>query len=81
MKSIYMYTTSSCFKCKMAKKYLNEQGVKVLEKVVDKDPKYMEDMRKMNIASVPVLVCEEMIVTDNSKASLDKIIAYAKEAI
>ena len=76
-----MYTTAHCFKCKMTKKYLAEKGIVIEERLVDQNEDYLNEMRKMNILSVPVLVCEEMIVTDNSKAEIDKMIEYAKEAI
>ena len=44
------------------------------------EEKNLEFLRKTNSLSLPVVVCEELIVVAPDNTKLDEIIAYAKEA-
>lgn len=70
-----LYGTNDCSKCKIAKKYLTEHHVEVVEIKVDEDQSMADEMiQKSGQMSVPVIDIDGNIIIGFSPMRLDKLI-------
>ena len=73
---ITIYTTTWCGFCKIAKKYMDEQGIKYEEKDVERDPTAAsESVEKSGQMGVPVIDVEGTIILGFDKPRLDQAFA------
>lgn len=74
--NIVIYSTETCGFCKMLKRYLDEKGIKYIEKFADKDEKIaMELYEKSKQFAVPFTE----ITKDNG--DVEQIIGFDREKI
>lgn len=72
---VSIYTTPSCGYCKMAKQFMQEQGVEYQEYDVSADSdKRKEMMEKSGQMGVPVIEVGEDIMVGFDKAKLSKML-------
>lgn len=72
---VSIYTTPSCGYCKMAKQFMQEQGVEYQEYDVSADSdKRKEMMEKSGQMGVPVIEVREDIMVGFDKAKLSKML-------
>ncbi len=75
MAQVKIYTTSSCVYCQMAKKFLQEKGVKYEEVDVGADPAKAEEMvQKSGQMGVPVMDIDGEIIVGFDKARISKLL-------
>jgi glutaredoxin 3 len=76
MQKVLMYTTHSCFYCKLAKQYFAQNGIHYEEKYVDEDQAALtEMMKKSGQMGVPVIDVSGKIVIGFDKDELKKILS------
>ena len=73
---VIIYTTVWCGFCKMAKKYMDQLGVKYEEKDVEKDPTAAaEAVEKSGQMGVPVIDVNGKIIVGFDKPHLDEALS------
>ena len=79
MKEIKIYSSAHCYKCMLAKRYLERREVPYTNMDTGEEEN-LEFLRKNNALSLPVVVCEDKVLVTPDNAQLDEIITFAKEA-
>ncbi|NRA61779.1 MAG: hypothetical protein HRU25_12870 [Psychrobium sp.] len=51
-----LYVTEGCSACKLAKSFVKEHGINVEIRVINSNPRWAQDLKKLGVSSVPVLV-------------------------
>ena len=71
-----MYTTRTCGYCKQAKDYLTKLGIRVNEKDITANPRYMEEFeRRVGAHSgVPVIFLKGAKIIGFDRNKIDKIL-------
>ena len=70
---VIIYTTVWCGFCKMAKKYMDDLGVKYTEKDVERDPAAgNEAIQKSGQMGVPVIDVNGTVIIGFNKPALDE---------
>lgn len=70
---VIIYTTTWCGFCKMAKHYMDDQGIEYTEKDVEKDPAAAtEAVQKSGQMGVPVIDVNGTIIIGFDKVLLDR---------
>ena len=70
---VIIYTTVWCGFCKMAKRYMDELGIKYEEKDVERDPAAgMEAIQKSGQMGVPVIDVNGTAIVGFNKPALDQ---------
>ncbi|MEL7570704.1 MAG: glutaredoxin family protein [Eubacteriaceae bacterium] len=62
MKQIIIYTTAKCKYCKRAKKFLDENKIRYVEKDINKDKTAKEEHSKLNVKGVPVFIIGNEVI-------------------
>jgi glutaredoxin-like YruB-family protein len=73
-KKVIVYSTNWCAYCKMAKKYLGDKGIAVIEKNIEEDPEaHKELMEKIggSFRGVPVIDIAGTIIFGFDRAKID----------
>ena len=72
MKSVVVYTSSTCPYCTLAKDYLDEKGVEYSVKNVQEDKEARKELMDMGHMGVPVVLIgeEEIVGFDKNKIDL-----------
>ncbi|NQS90761.1 glutathione S-transferase N-terminal domain-containing protein [Patescibacteria group bacterium] len=72
---VILFSSGSCPWCSRAKNYLRQNGVKVKEIRVDKDPDAAKDVVRMTgQMSVPVLLIGRTKIVGFDKAKIDRLL-------
>ena len=70
-----IYTTATCGYCKLAKDYLKNLGVSIIEKKVDQDPRLAEEMvRKTGQMGVPVITIKGTNIVGFDRNRIDNLL-------
>ena len=70
-REVKIYTTPTCPYCKMAKKFLDDNGIKYQEFDVGKDKTALEEMKsKCNSLAVPTICFDNEVVVGFDEAQL-----------
>ena len=70
---VKIYTTATCPYCKMAKKFLDDNGVKYQEFDIAKDKQAREEMKnKCNSLAVPTICFDRVVFVGFNEAELRK---------
>jgi len=78
-KKAVLFSSSSCPWCSQAKNYLRQNGVRVKEIKVDKDPDAAKDVVRMTgQMSVPVLLIGRTKVIGFDKGKIDRLLGLNK---
>ncbi len=78
-KKAVLFSSSSCPWCSRAKNYLRQNGVRVKEIKVDKDPDAAKDVVRMTgQMSVPVLLIGRTKVIGFDKGKIDRLLGLNK---
>ena len=79
MKEIKIYSSAHCYKCMLAKRYLERRDIPFTNMDTEVEEN-LEFLRKNNALSLPVVVCGDVVAITPDNAKLDEIIELAKEA-
>ncbi|WP_099974131.1 MULTISPECIES: glutaredoxin-like protein NrdH [Lactobacillaceae] len=60
MNSIVVYSKNNCMQCKMTKKYLKEHNVNFVERNINDQPEYLDDLKAQGFQSVPIVMNENI---------------------
>ncbi|MDH4269930.1 MAG: glutaredoxin family protein [Dehalococcoidia bacterium] len=72
-REVKIYTTPTCPYCKMAKKFLDDNGVKYQELDIGKDKTAREEMKtKYNSLTVPTICFDSEVLVGFNEAELRK---------
>jgi len=75
-KRVTIYTTDTCHFCHMAKEYFRENGIKYVEKNVQRDKVAAKEMiEKSGGMAVPVININGKIIVGFDKARIEKALA------
>jgi len=75
MKTVKVYSTSTCPYCRMVKEYLKAKEVSFQDINVAEDKSGLEEMVKISgQMGVPVITVDNEVVTGFDQASLDKLL-------
>ena len=78
-KKAVLFSSSSCPWCSRAKNYLRQNGVRVKEIKVDKDPDAAKDVVRMTgQMSVPVLLIGGTKIVGFDKGKIDRLLGLNK---
>lgn len=78
-KKAVLFSSSSCPWCSRAKRYLRQNGVRVKEIRVDKDPDAAKDVKRMTgQMSVPVLLIGRAKIKGFNKQKIDRVLGLKK---
>lgn len=76
---VTIYTTTWCGFCKMAKKYMDDLGVKYEEKDVETNPAFgMEAVQKSGQMGVPVIDVNGTVIVGFNRPALDQALTANK---
>lgn len=74
MRSIKIYTSSTCHNCHAAKEYLEGKGYSYEEKNVSTDPASRKELMSMGYMGVPVIMVDSEVVVGFDKSKLDEML-------
>lgn len=57
--TVILYTQESCVNCQAEKQWLNLHNIEYQERDIRKNPKYMEEARKLGASATPVTVIKK----------------------
>ncbi len=73
--SITVYSAPWCGFCVAAKRYLDDKGIKYIEKNVDEDRSYAEEaVQKSGQMGIPVLDIDGNIVVGFDRPTIDRLV-------
>ncbi|MCK4419490.1 glutathione S-transferase N-terminal domain-containing protein [Candidatus Aerophobetes bacterium] len=76
---VILFSSGSCPWCSRAKNYLRQNGVRVKEVRVDKDPEAAKDVVRMTgQMGVPVLLIGRARIVGFDKAKIDRLLGLRK---
>ena len=76
---VILFSSGSCPWCSRAKNYLRQNGVRVKEVGVDKDPEAAKDVVRMTgQMGVPVLLIGRARIVGFDKAKIDRLLGLRK---
>ncbi|MBP2027515.1 glutaredoxin-like YruB-family protein [Acetoanaerobium pronyense] len=74
MKTVVVYTSSTCPHCHTAKDYLKGKGVEYSEKNVSEDPEARKELIQKKIMGVPAIFIDEEVVVGFDKERIDQLL-------
>jgi glutaredoxin len=72
---VMVYSNVGCIPCHYAIEYLSQKGVPFIEKNVARDPSALQDLRRMGLRSLPVLVIGETCLSGFNPQAIDAALA------
>ena len=72
---VIVYSNVGCVPCHHAMEYLSQKGVPFTEKNVARDPSAMQDLMRMGIRVLPVLVIGEKRLSGFDPKAIDAALA------
>lgn len=72
METVTIFTSSSCPICKQAKMYLQSKNIPFEEKNTTNDKEAQEELKKLNLDVVPVIVANDKVLVGFKPEMLDE---------
>jgi glutaredoxin len=69
---VMVYSNVGCVSCHHAMEYLSQKGVPFTEKDVARDPSAMQDLRRMGLRLLPVMVIGDKRLTGFNPEEIDR---------
>ncbi|RPA65049.1 glutaredoxin-like protein NrdH [Aerococcus agrisoli] len=69
-----IYSKNDCMQCNFTKKYLSERGIEFIEKNVEENEQYREEVKGMGYKSVPVIITANETWTGFQPDKLAKLV-------